>query len=137
MRLTIDCTEQQAHYLVDALEEYFRLRMDQNLYLADKLAFDGFEAERDEDGNIDHKSFNRRIDVRNELEYQFKKIGELHKEAKNSFYSTNECLVATDMWGVLRHELYMAGDMNLPHDTRGLRPIQKGNIDMMKVEVKK
>ena len=43
MEITISCTKKQALLIQEAMEEYFKIRLNQFDTLANALAFDGYE----------------------------------------------------------------------------------------------
>lgn len=73
MEITISCTKKQALLIQEAMEEYFKIRLNQFNTLANALAFDGYE--KCEQG------FGRRVEVRQQLDKVFKEAGELHMKA--------------------------------------------------------
>ena len=57
MKYILEVSEEQAEVIKIALEEYFRLRMNQTGYFADDICFDGFNYE-----NHTKEDFNERIE---------------------------------------------------------------------------
>lgn len=136
--ISIECNEQQAHLIEDALEEYFRIRMNQFYEISDGLAFDGLEQDRNENGDIDKEAFDKRLRLRDDLNNTFTIIGNLHNEAMGSDSSRSEdCRNVSDIWSCFRHELFKTEEPNTyPWDVRGRTPIQLGEFDLPKIVVK-
>ena len=69
MKYTLELTEKQAKIIKNALEEYFRLRMNQTWDFADDLCFNGFNYE-----NHTKEDFNERIERRDMFRDKFEKL---------------------------------------------------------------
>lgn len=96
-------TEKQAVLIKDALEEYFRIRMNQWGDLAESLAMKGIDLSPN---NPNHdKAFERYITereaVRKVLECAGRIIWENQRNPKSE-----EQLIAEDIWQVIRHQLW-------------------------------
>lgn len=101
----IELTEEQAEIIKIALEEYFRLRMNQTWDFADDICFDGFNYK-----NHTERDFNERIERRNmfrdELEKLLNKVHPLHFRGNKFREQTIEMRRAQDIWQVIRHRLW-------------------------------
>lgn len=102
-RYNLVITEKQAVLIKDALEEYFRIRMNQWGDLADSLVMKDIDLSPH---NPNHeKIFERYITereaVRNVLECAGRIIWENQKNPKSE-----EQLIAEDIWQVIRHQLW-------------------------------
>lgn len=102
-KYTLTITEKQAVLIKDALEEYFRIRMNQWGDLADSLSMKNIDLSTD---NPNHeKIFERHIterdSVRKVLECAGRIIWENQKNPKSE-----EQLIAEDIWQVIRHQLW-------------------------------
>ena len=73
MRYTLEISEKQAKIIKIALEEYFRLRMNQTWDFADSLCFEEFDYE-----NHSKEDFNERIEQRDVLRDELKKLLNKH-----------------------------------------------------------
>ena len=108
----IELTEDQAEIIKIALEEYFRLRMNQTWDFANDICFDGFDC-----GNHTKEDFNERMERRDlfklELESLMNAVHPL--QFRGEFREqTIEMLRAQDIWQVIRHRLWKDrhGDKN-------------------------
>lgn len=104
MRYTLEISEEQAEIIKIALEEYFRLRMNQTWDFADDICFDGFDC-----GNHTKEDFNERMERRDlfklELESLMNAVHPL--QFRGEFREqTIEMLRAQDIWQVIRHRLW-------------------------------
>lgn len=105
MKYTLEITEKQAEIIKIALEEYFRLRMNQTWDFADDICFEGFDYK-----NHTKEEFNKCIEKRDMFREELKKLlnnvhpiqlrgGKFRKQ-------TIEMLRAQDIWQVIRHRLW-------------------------------
>lgn len=100
-KVTIELTETQARTVLQALEEWFRLRMGQSSELANGLAFLGFKRDKN-----DPKKFDVAIQKRDSIEAVIKAMFNI------AFPHTGvpmelppEVHVASDIWSTLRYEI--------------------------------
>lgn len=104
-RYTLEITEEQAIIIKIALEEYFRLRMNQTWDFADDICFEGFAYE-----SHTEKDFNERIEKRDMFRKEFEKLlNEVHPlQLKPGIFreKTLEMLRAMDIWQVIRYQLW-------------------------------
>ena len=113
MRYTLELSEEQAEIIKIALEEYFRLRMNQTWDFADSLCFEEFDYE-----NHSKEDFNERIEQRDVLRDELKKLLNKHHPLQlrgGKFREqTLEMRRSQDIWQVIRHKLYLdsSGDPN-------------------------
>lgn len=113
MKYALEISEKQAEIIKIALEEYFRLRMNQTWDFADDICFDGFNYE-----NHTKEDFNERIErrdmFRDELEKLLNKVHLLQFRGNKFREQTIEMRRAQDIWQVIRHKLYLdrGGDPN-------------------------
>lgn len=113
MRYTLELSEEQAEMVKIALEEYFRLRMNQTWNFADDICFDGFDYE-----NHTKEDFNERIERRDMFRDEFDKllntVHPLQFRGGKFREQTIEMRRAQDIWQVIRHKLYLdrGGDPN-------------------------
>lgn len=102
-KYTLTITEKQAVLIKDALEEYFRIRMNQWGYLADSLSMKNIDLSTD---NPNHeKIFERYITVRDSVRNVFECAGRILWENQRNPKS-EEQLIAEDIWQVIRHQLW-------------------------------
>ena len=102
MRYVLEISEEQAVITKIALEEYFRLRMNQTGDFADSICFEGYER-TDED-------FNERIDSRDMFRLEFGKLlNKFHPVVEGGKFreKTIEMRRAMDIWQVIRHKLWI------------------------------
>lgn len=105
MKYTLELSEKQAEIIKIALEEYFRLRMNQTWDFANDICFDGFDYE-----NHTKEDFNERLERRDlfklELESLMNVVHPL--QFRGEFREqTIEMLRAQDVWQVIRHKLWL------------------------------
>ena len=105
-KVTLELNEAQAGIVQAALEEWFRLRMGQSYDLANDLAFMGFKHDKDHP-----ERFDAAITKRNSLEYVIKALFNIawpHYGTPHEIEPRTH--VASDIWSVLRHELWKVRD---------------------------
>lgn len=112
MRYTLEISEEQAEIIKIALEEYFRLRMNQTWDFADDICFEDLKE------NHTEEEFNKCIEnrdmFRDELEKLLNKVHPLQFRGNKFREQTIEMRRAQDIWQVIRHKLYLdrGGDPN-------------------------
>ena len=113
MKYTLEITEKQAKIIRIALEEYFRLRMNQTWDFADDICFDSFNYESHTPEDFDER-IERRDMFRDELEKLLNTVHPLHFRGDKFREQTIEMLRAQDIWKVIRHRLWkdQHGDKN-------------------------
>lgn len=114
MKYILEISEKQAEIIKGALEEYFRLRMNQWFDFANDLAFNGFDYNKSHyraDAEYERK-FTEVIDRRDEAEELFQKACRTAHPMHSM--KTDEMLIAQDIWQVIRHKLFLerGGDPN-------------------------
>ena len=106
MKYTLEVSEEQAEIIKIALEEYFRLRMNQTWDFADDICFDGFNYE-----NHTKEDFNERIENRdmlsNGLEKLLNTVHPLRLRDGNYRNRSIEMRRAQDIWQVIRYQLWV------------------------------
>ena len=113
MKYALELSEDQAEIIKIALEEYFRLRMNQTWDFADDICFEGFDY-----GNHTKEDFNERIERRNifldELRILLNVVHPLQFRGGEFRKQTIEMRRAQDIWQVIRHRLWKDrhGDKN-------------------------
>ncbi len=96
---TIRLNENQLRLILDALEEWARLRMGQTIFLADALAFQHFNYSEHTD-----KEFDDRIRRRDEGEILLKQAMDRFTGTDPShWYKTGAVKTVLDMWSVIRN----------------------------------
>ena len=105
MRYTLELSKEQAEIIKIALEEYFRLRMNQTWDFADDICFDGFNYKNHTEGD-----FNERIERRDMFRDKFEKllntVHPLQFRGGKFREQTIEMRRAQDVWQVMRHRLW-------------------------------
>lgn len=102
IRYTLELSEEQAEIIKIALEEYFRLRMNQFFDFATDISLCGYEYDKNDPG--DDKKFNDYINRRNESQELFEKAFRIAQP--NYQMKTDEMMIAQDIWQVIRHRLW-------------------------------
>lgn len=127
--IRLDLNETQANILRDALEEYFRIRMGQFDRLTEDLAFYNYNSQADKKDTFNEAMIKK--EALKEIFYQVRDItwpGTHYPEK-----TIPEALVASDIWSVLRHELFKTSpDLN-PGIILASGPIQIGSEPLPKV----
>lgn len=101
-KYTLTLTKNQIVLIKDALEEYFRIRMNQWIDLSNDLAAKNIDLSLE---NPNHnKLFDKYINDRDAIYEIFKCIGRIIK--LNGSKKTEKQLVAEDIWQVIRHQLW-------------------------------
>ena len=134
-RYTLELSEKQAEIIKIALEEYFRLRMNQTWDFADDICFEGFNYENHTPEDFDER-IERRDMFRDELKKLLNKVHPLHFRGNKFREQTIEMRRAQDIWQVIRHKLYLdrGGDPNgWSVDAR--EPIKLSDETLPKMEV--
>ena len=105
MRYTHEISEEQAEIIKVALEEYFRLRMNQTWDFADDICFEGFDC-----GSHTPEDFDERIErrdmFRDELGKLLNIVHPLQFRGGKFREQTIEMRRAQDIWQVIRHRLW-------------------------------
>ena len=103
-RYTLELSEEQAEIIKIALEEYFRLRMDQTWDVADSLCFEDLKE------NHTKEEFNKCIEnrdmFRDGLEKLLNKVHPLRFRGNKFREQTIEMRRAQDVWQVIRYKLW-------------------------------
>lgn len=134
MKLTIECTEEQANLIVRSLELAFRPLMNQWDDLARWLTECEYTHDRfDSEDKLKFAKYMVRLESIKEM---LKAVGRINKPYLITEDSNAE--IVADMWSVLRHELYKSqhkeDDLS---DVRSYKPIRVGSIPLIKCEVEK
>ena len=105
MKYILEVSERQAEIIKIALEEYFRLRMNQTWDFADDICFEGFDYE-----NHTKEDFNERIErrdmFRDEMGKLLNTVHPLHFRGNKFRERTIEMKRAQDIWQVIRNRLW-------------------------------
>ena len=105
MRYTLELSEKQAEIIKIALEEYFRLRMNQTWDFADDICFDGFDYD-----NYTNEDFDKQLEKRDVFRKEFAKlliaVHPLQLGGGKFREATVEMRRAQDIWQVVRHQLW-------------------------------
>lgn len=104
MRYKLELSEEQAEIIKIALEEYFRLRMNQTWDFADDICFEDL-SEKYTSRDFDKCVSNRDM-FRDELEKLLNKVHPLHFRGNKFREQTIEMRRAQDIWQVIRHRLW-------------------------------
>ena len=106
MKYTLEISEEQAEIIKIALEEYFRLRMNQTWDFVDDICFDGFNYESHTPEDFDER-IERRDMFRDELEKLLNKVHPLQFRGNKFREQTIEMRRVQDIWQVIRHKLWL------------------------------
>lgn len=106
IRYKLELSEEQAEIIKIALEEYFRLRMNQTWDFADDICFEGFNYEDHTSEDFDER-IERRDMFRDELGKLLNIVHPLHFRGGKFREQTIEMRRAQDIWQVIRHKLWI------------------------------
>lgn len=121
MKYILEVSDKQAEIIKIALEEYFRLRMNQWWDFATEVSESGYEYNKENPEN--DRKFNAYIERRDKSEKMFQEAMRMAQSGDQRPYipQTDEMLRAQDVWQVIRHQLYLdrGGSVNdMVVDTR-------------------
>lgn len=124
-KVTIEMSETQARIVLEAVEEWFRLRLGQYHQTADGLAFLGFRYSEDK-----RDEFDERITRRNHINYILSAVMNIAFPYTSVPITTYpEVNIASDIWSQLRW------DLSEKDTTWDRTPFQMGTEPMVKVTV--
>jgi hypothetical protein len=124
-KVTMEMTETQARLVLEAVEEWFRLRMGQHSELSEGLAFYGYDHNTAYEGEFD-----RRIQRRSAIAEVLKAAMRIaFPDSYGAVYeNTPDVNIASDIWSQLRWELS-------PRNEYATTPMQLGPEPMPKITV--
>lgn len=105
MRYMLELSNEQAEIIKIALEEYFRLRMNQTWDFADDICFEGFNYQEHTPEDFD-KCLENRDMLRDELKKLLDKVHSWWLKGGEYRKQTIEMRRAQDIWQVIRHRLW-------------------------------
>jgi hypothetical protein len=107
MNYNLTINEEQAKLIKTALEEYFRIRMNQWSDLAEDLAHEGFVYNLADPEN--GMNFNDYLTRREHTEMLLKQamMAAQPQRTYKVMEMPEKCLIAQDIWQVIRHQLYL------------------------------
>lgn len=124
-KVTMEMTEKQARIVLEAVEEWFRLRLGQYHMTADGLAFLGFQYSEDK-----REEFDNRIIRRNCINHVLRAVMSIAFPYTSVPTTTEpEVNIASDIWSQLRW------DLSEKDQFRDRTPFQMGTEPMVKVTV--
>lgn len=133
-RYNLVITEKQAILIKDALEEYFRIRMNQWRDLADSLAMKNVDLSP---GNPNHERiFERYITERDAVQKVFECAGQILWDGQRNDKS-EEQLMVEDIWQVIRHQLWKDSENKVEWCVDAREPLRMSDEplpEMKKVE---
>lgn len=131
MKYTLEISEKQAEIIKIALEEYFRLRLNQWFDFATNIALCGYEYNKNDLDN--DRKFDDYINRRNESQELFEKAFRIAQP--NYQMKTDEMMIAEDIWQVIRHKLYLdrGGDPN-SYVVDARKPVKMSDEPLPKIE---
>ena len=102
MRYILELSEEQAEIIKIALEEYFRLRLNQWFDFTTDISLCGYKYDKSDLEN--DRKFDDYINRRNESQELFEKA--FRTAQPNYQMKTDEMMIAEDIWQVIRHKLW-------------------------------
>ena len=106
MRYILELSEEQAEIIKIALEEYFRLRMNQTWDFADSICFETFDYTNHTEEDFDER-IERRDMFRDKFEKLLNTVHPLQFRGGKFREQTIEMRRAQDVWQVIRHKLWI------------------------------
>lgn len=132
MKLTIECTEEQAQLLVNCLEDSFRFRMKQENAFLEHILWEKYrDIEKCKD---DEKAQDRWFDMRGHAEVTCEALMEIIYGRYNADVPKEANEIA-DMWRVIRHNIYKANGGDDSWSVLNDKPIQISDLPLIKCEV--
>lgn len=132
MKLTIECTEEQAQLLVNCLEDAFRFRMKQESNCLEHVLWEKYpDKEKCKDFE---KAQDRWIDMRDHAEIACKGLMDIIY-GKHYTELPKEAHEIADMYKVIRHEIYKAKGGNEKWSVLNDEPFKIGDLPLIKCEV--
>lgn len=137
MKLEMEIKNQQLALIIDALEEYFRIRMGQAHIVADQFAMDTFpNRETFKDPHEFDKAFDRWIEKREHIQSVLQSAIDINYGSHIPSASSDICRNVSDIWCCIRHEQYVTEHSNDGlWDIRSAEPYQLGELPMPKVKI--
>ena len=133
MKYTLEISDKQAEIIKIALEEYFRLRMNQTWDFADDICFDGFNYESHTPEDFDER-IERRNMFRDELEKLLNNVHLLQFRGNKFREQTIEMRRSQDIWQVIRSKLWDEKHSNKDDWKLGTRvPVSTANEPLPKI----
>lgn len=126
----LELTETQLQIINDALEEYFRIPLNQWSGLADRLAFKEISTENNKDKD---EMFDRCVVKRDAAMAVFEAAGKILWGYSIPRKDKTQ-LVAEDIWQAIRHQLYLDSGITNTWRVDSRIPIQWGSEPMPKIE---
>lgn len=122
-------TEKQIRLVRDALEEYFRIRMNQWEELADSLAIQDIDLSSD---NPRHRQIFDEYIMRRDC---FKEVFEALGRVILNMGRTEDQLIAEDIWQVIRHELWKEQENRSEWCVDSREPLQVSHEPLPEIKV--
>ncbi len=126
----LDLSEAQLRVVNVALEEYFRISLNQWGDLADRLAFNGVDLHDEESRG---RNFDRCIITRDAIKAVFEAAGKILWWYKIP-QKDKQQLIAEDIWRVIRHQLYLDSGSTDTWRTDASEPMQFGPEPLPRID---
>lgn len=132
----LQLNREQLVLLQNALESYFRIRINQWGELADELAGVGFTYNNEDPEN--KEKFNAYIKRRDEAKQLFEQamLAAQPQRRTDVMYTSEEVRIAQDIWQVIRHHLFMERGEIDDYCTARRTPIQMSSQPLPIIEKK-
>lgn len=129
-KYTLTLTENQIVLIKDALEEYFRIRMNQWIDISNDLAAKNIDLSPE---NSNHSwLFDKYINNRDVIYEIFECVGRIVK--LNGSKKTEKQLVAEDIWQVIRHQLWKDSENKSEWCVDAREPMRVSKEPLPKIE---
>lgn len=126
----LELSEAQLRVVNAALEEFFRLPLNQWGGLAERLAFKGVDLQ---DEKTRERNFDRYIAAKDAAQEVFKAAGRILWQ-HGALQKDDEQLIAEDVWQVIRHQLFLDSGSTDSWRVDAREPLLLGSEPPAKIE---
>lgn len=133
MKYRIELTEKQLQVVKIALEEYFRISLNQWRDLADRLAWEDVVLPKEAGPDRD-RLFDRTICTRNALHEIFMAAGRILWPTGTLLGKNEYNLIAQDIWDVIKHQQWKDAGCLPEWSVDGNKPLHLSKEPMPKIE---
>ena len=127
----LELSRDQLVVLQDALESYFRIRINQWDGLAEELASVGYVYDKKDPDNA--KKFDAYLERREKAKALFEQAMAVAQPQGTRRVTPQNVLIAEDIWQVIRHQLYLDSAPSDFYCTAGNDPIQMSSHQLPKL----
>lgn len=129
----LELTEKQLTVIKVALEEYFRISLNQWRDLADRLAWEDVVLPKNDDPKRP-EMFQKVLDTRDAIYEVFMAAGRILWPQGLLHNKGEFCLVAEDLWGVIKHQQWIDRGCEPEWSVDGHKPLHLSDEPLPKIE---